>query len=243
MKKRRDKQRAAAAREKYSKNRCKELQHRVKMLQKKAKVEALQQLNAEKKKSKQLDVENSELRREKVLQEGRHKLEVEHLNQLVENNSAIGRELRSVTKENKQLQQQLKQAQSVAEQKAKEKRLGELVLEYFHNNPTASIEVVTGNRKIKQYYPAISATKTVVGKRQTKRRRQAIDNFLGERAKKTQNLTALAGGRLGKEIVTYFPTVAPTSAEQLLALWTHKNLSLDQVKACKLVGWDAGTIE
>ena len=158
-------------------------------------------------------------------------------------NSIIEREKRVVSRENKKLAKEVELATTTATIKAKKERLEDLVLEHFHNNPTAPIEIECKNKSVKRYFPAIGVRKNKVGERQIKKRVKILDNFLGTQEKRIKNLQTIRVSKLGEEISEYIPSKAPTSKQEVLALWAHKKLSLEQIQKCRLAGWNAASIQ
>ncbi len=181
------------------------------------------ELKKEKKARREADVMCEELKKRLFEMEVVKNQQMKELEKKLEKESIVEREKRIVMRENNKLKSETEEIKVIIEEKVeqkvksieeevKKKRMEELVLEHFHKEPNAPIEVFCGNKVKKRYFPAISPNKKEVGERQSKRRRKIVSEFMGKGMEREENLEAITQGNLGKEIRTYIPSVAPTTA-------------------------------
>lgn len=201
------------------------------------KAEALQLYNKEKKRSRQLDVECTELRAQVQQLQHQHTAEIKAYSTLLENSSAVGRELRNLKRKHTLLEAEFQQVEAVAQEKANQAQLQELLATHYSQDPKAPMLLQHNNNTITSYWPMSAARKEAVGDRQLRRRRHMIDNFLGDGITREHNISALTEGKLGKEVAVHLPSHAPATAAQVLALWACKGFSFDQLQACRAAGW------
>jgi len=158
VQKQRKRKKAAVERERYYKNKYAKVQYERRIQQqrdtrekdrlsselKEKKAESEHRLEEWKSlthKYKYVEEENKKIKKQKVEQEWVMNQEIKELQQKLDNNSVVERELRHVARVNKQLQAEVLDATVIAEKKAKNHRLDELILEHFHHSPTTPIVV------------------------------------------------------------------------------------------------------
>lgn len=206
---------------------------------KQEKTKRLGELNATNKRVRELEKENREIKKQKVEREVELMSEVKYLEEKLENEQVVERELRHVVRMNKLLQTDVEQA----DERAQKHRLNNLLLDHMHTDPKAPITVQCGNKTVKQYFPAITNRKMIVGEKQQRNIRESVSNFLGEGECRERTFGAIIQGKLGVELEAHMPEHTPTSPEVLVALHAHKKLSFDQIQTIKQTGWNTASIK